>query len=214
MAVPEWFFGANAGLELLATLASFFIVYFGYRAYKLIHEKRFFYFSLAFFFIGISFLARTIVHLLFYAFGTQPLLVAILKNLNYGSLFYIVLTLVAYLIILAVISGMFSRYSIPLLFLLSLVGIIFSLDSLLTFHIMALLILIFILWRQMDAYFKHRNTTGLFVFATFLLIAVGHVLFIALSYVELAYTFYILAHLFQLGGYLALLFATIRVWIR
>ena len=114
----------------------------------------------------------------------------------------------------AVISEMFDRRSLPLLFLVALAGIVFSANPLQLFHIISLLLLLFIMWRQVLSYSKKRNLNTLLIFVTFLLLGVGHVLFIFTLYLQTPYTVYILAHLFQLVGYLALLFAMIRVWAR
>ncbi len=215
LGIPDWLYGANAVvLELLAMLASFSISYFGYKAHKILSQKRFFYLGLAFFFIGISFLARTIVHILFYIFGAKELLIEVLQNINYGSLFYMILTLVGYLIIVAVITELFDRRTVPLLFLISLAGILFSQAPTQLFHIISLILLFFIMWRQLLNYAKNKNMNALLIFITFLLLSGGHVLFMSRLYLGTPYMIYILAHLFQLFGYLALLLAMIRVWAR
>ena len=212
MGIPTWFFGANAGLEFLAMIASILIMYFAYRSYKLSSQRKFFYLGLAFFFIGISFFARTITHLLFYIFGANSLLTSFLQHINYGSPFYMLITLLGYLIILAVITKMFDRYSLLMIFLLALAGIMFSANPLQLFHIFSLIILFFILWKQLENYFQTRNANALLVFTAFLLMLVGHTLFITISYIKIEYVFYILAHVFQLLGYGALLLAMLRVW--
>jgi hypothetical protein len=215
MGIPGWFFGANAALELVATIACFLILIAGYRAFNLSHDRKFKFFGLAFFFLGISFLARTLVHLLFFKYSSTYIVKHVAELFNYGSFFYIALTLAAYLIILTVSLDIGGKKTTALLFSLAFVGIFFSTIPLKIFHLFSLIVLAYILGHYLNNYLDKKNFTALLTFLAFLLILAGHVLFLNFIYSLFSvYVIYILAHLFQLGGYMVLLWAVGRVLLK
>jgi hypothetical protein len=206
--VPDWFFAANSALELVATIACFLIFFAGYKFSRFSKENKYYFFGLAFFFLGISFLARTMVHLSFFKFSKTPVVMYVANLFNYGSSVYMALTLAAYLILLTVSMEIGGRKTTVLLFLISFGGIFFSAQPLKVFHIIAIIVLGYILWHYLNNYLKKAKFTSLLTFLSFLLILSGHVMFILLLYdLYAAYTIYIVGHVLQLMGYGALLFA-------
>jgi len=215
MGVPIWFYGVNALLELIVTLACFLIFYSGYKAYRLTHEKKYRFFSLAFLLLGISFLARTLLHLLVFPLNATFIIDKVRGSVNFGSPFYIILTLVAYLIILAVCFRIQRKKTISILFLISLVGIFFTFNPMRNFHIISILLLLYIIGHFMKNYIRKQSLSSLATFVSFLLILSGHILFLALTFgVWQVYLAYLLAHLFQLAGYCGLLVTVGKVLIK
>ena len=61
---PSWFFGIDSIFEFISVFVTIFIGYYSYKIYKLVSDKKYFYFSLSFMFIAISFIARAVIILL------------------------------------------------------------------------------------------------------------------------------------------------------
>ena len=213
--IPGWFFGANAVLELVAAVACLLVFYFATKTSKLTKQDNIFFLGLGFFFLGVSFLARTLVHLLFYPFNANKLLNDVVVFFNYGGLFYMALTLAAYLIILAVSMQIGGRKTISLIFLISFIGIFFSTLPLRIFHLISIIVLIYILSHYLLNYTRKKGLNSFLTFVGFFLILVGHVLFILQIYgLYTDYVIYMVAHLVQLGGYGSLLWMITRVLLK
>src|SRR3989338_7483434 len=113
---PNIYGTGSAGLEIVALLACICISILSYRCYGVIKQKKYFYFSLAFFFIAISFIARIVAHLSLYVFDAEGTLLKLILSFSFGSLFYILLTLLGYLIMLVVVCRSIGRSTILLIF--------------------------------------------------------------------------------------------------
>ena len=206
--IPDKVYGlGTAGIEVLALIACILIAILSYRCYTTLKQKKFFYFSLAFFFIAVSFVARITSHLSLYVLNIQGNTLKPLLYLSFGSWFYIILTLLGYLIMLVVVSKSITRRAVLLTFCLSIVGVILSTNSFEVFHLISLIILSFLVLHQIENYFKKRRISSLFIIGGFSLIALGHLLFGAVLVLGLEYVYYIVAHVTQIGGYSALLLA-------
>lgn len=213
MSVPTWFYGVNALLELVATLACFLIFYFALKVYRLTEEKKYRFFSLAFLLLGISFLARTLLHLLIFPLDATSIINKIQGTINYGSPFYMLLTLAAYLIISAVCIKIQRRKIISILFLISLIGLLFSTHPMINFHFISIVLLLYIISHFIKNYTRKQTLSSLMTLTSFLFILGGHVLFamIIFDVVWGTYLVYLLAHLFQLIGYCGLLLTVAKV---
>jgi len=55
---PKWFYGFDSIIELIAVIVSILLVFYSYKCYRMIGEKKYLYFSTAFLSITISFMAK------------------------------------------------------------------------------------------------------------------------------------------------------------
>ena len=55
---PNWFYGFDSILELIAVIVSILLVYYSYKCFKLTKEKKYLYFSAAFLSITTGFIAK------------------------------------------------------------------------------------------------------------------------------------------------------------
>src|SRR3989338_10494791 len=55
---PDWFYGFDSVIELIAVIASILLVYYSYKCFKLDKEKKYLYFSAAFLSLTFGFIAK------------------------------------------------------------------------------------------------------------------------------------------------------------
>ncbi|HSU72644.1 MAG TPA: hypothetical protein VLJ21_02245, partial [Candidatus Binatia bacterium] len=208
-------------LEVFSILAAILITLVGYRAYKLTKEPRFFYFSLAFGLISLSFIARAVTAgvVLSEVGGvvstvTQASFAAIESIFSIGRFFYFLFVLFAYLILFVLSMRLVNR---RIILLLSLFMILFAASafsaSALIFYLVSLFLLIFITWQYRDNYLVKRTPSTLLSTVAFALMVVEFVLFVAsalLMQPQLAAA----AYLFRLTAYVILLAMIVRVYAK
>ena len=64
---PSWFFGLDVALQSVSIIVALLISFMAYRIYKIMKESNFFYFSLAFFLISLSYVVKSFSDLFLYA---------------------------------------------------------------------------------------------------------------------------------------------------
>lgn len=217
---PLWFHGIDIILEVFSILAAVLITIVGYKAYKLTKESRYFYFSLAFLFITLSFLARALTTgaVLFQvsAVAADPGMGASLSVLesifSMGRFAYFILVLFAYLILLALSMRIVSK---RMIFLLSIFMIVFAASafsaSALVFYLVSLILLFFIAWQYRDNYFKKRTPATLLTFIAFALMVLEFIMFIAAGWSP---PLVAAAYFFRLVAYVLLLVMIVRCYTK
>jgi hypothetical protein len=218
---PLWFHGIDIFLEVFSALAAVMISIVGYKAYKLTCDKKYMYFSTAFVFITLSFIARALtigtVLLQFTNGGSTMgaggpsfnLLEAIFGT---GRFFYFLLVLFAFLILLA-LSMKIERKSV--LFLLNIFMILFAAtafsSSPMIFYLASLVLLIFISAQYIANYKKKQTRATLLTAIAFSFMAFEFVMFISgVFYRPLV----IGAYASRLISYAILLWMMIKVYFR
>src|SRR3989344_450750 len=63
---PDWFYGFDSIIELIAIIASVLLVYYSYKCFKLTKENKYLYFSTAFLSITFAFISKILGTLAIY----------------------------------------------------------------------------------------------------------------------------------------------------
>jgi len=216
---PLWFHGIDIVLEVFSIIAAVLITLVGYKAYKLTKEARFFYFSLAFGFISLSFLARAITASVVISQLSGPITTLTQASYNYienvfsiGRFFYFLLVLFAYEILLVLSMRLANR---RIIFLLTLFMILFAASAFnaspIIFYLVCLFLLIFITWQYRDNYLVKRTPSTLLSTTAFSLLVVEFILYIASMWVQ---PLVAAAYLFRLTAYVILLAMIVRVYAK
>ncbi|MBI4144597.1 hypothetical protein HY493_00130 [Candidatus Woesearchaeota archaeon] len=217
---PLWFHGIDIILEVFSILAAVLITIVGYKAFKLTRESKYFYFSLAFLLITLSFIARAITtgvvlgQVSGVAIGTDITQAkdTIEDIFSMGRFVYFLFVLFAYVILLALSMRITNK---RLVFLLSIFMILFAASafgvSALVFYLVSLALLSFIAWQYRDNYLARRSSATLLTFIAFALMVLEFIAFIAADWYR---PLVVGAYLFRLVAYVILLSMIVRVYTK
>jgi|SRR3989344_2389357 len=198
--IPRSFWITDAVFEFLANISALLLTYLSFKAYKFTSEKKYGFFGIAFGLISISFIARSIIHLLLYLEMKKLPIFNIVSF--YGITIYIILLLTAYLLLLILSLEFSNRKIMLLLYLLSFFTVFTSVKPINTFNIVAVIILGFITLNFYEIYLIKKKKSSLVVFIAFLLITLSHLSFI----VSNDLLFFLISHLLQTIAFIVLLF--------
>jgi hypothetical protein len=224
---PYWFHGIDTLFEAFSGVVALLIALAGYRAYKLAKDKKYFYFSAAFVFITLSFLARAFTTLYFVFSGlndvpgagvAQSLGQPVLGGFNIfviGRFAYVLLTLFAYLILLLLSMRPTDRKTDRrIIALLSVFVVLFtalSYANSLAFYLVALAFLIFITANFLNNCRSKRTAPSKLIFLAFAALTFEYLLWLFANY-NPASPLVVFAYLARAVGYLLLLFTMLRVY--
>ncbi|MBI4919069.1 hypothetical protein HY837_04005 [archaeon] len=216
--VPQAFFALGASFEVLAGIAAFLVGFFGLKVYNYASDRKYYWFSLAFFFIAISFFAGSFVHLLLYL-GLRESLFDFFKMVDFAiSTVYVVLLLAAYTLILSVSSNLHNKKLVLFILALSSLMVFTSrgVEQLLrNFFLVQFVMIIFITLNYFENFAKKTNMTTFLSFFAFSSMGLGHALLYVrtlLSY--LSPILYMGGYFFLLFGYIILLFSVARLALK
>jgi len=210
---PTWVYVLDAVVQFFVAFIAIIVCYYGYKAYKISKDKRCLYFSSAFALLGLNlFIFSVLIPALFVYYNFfHPIdagkFVYISKALNF---IYMFATLMAYTLFVFIYAKI-KRKGIKILLTLLVLGLAinsFIKVSSLSFNLVAILLLLFILFYVSRNYFKKKSFNSFLVFLTFCLIQISHLLFIGALYYN---NFYFFAHLTQLVGYSILFILFMRI---
>ncbi|MAG50386.1 hypothetical protein CL621_01950 [archaeon] len=210
---PTWVYILDAVVQFIVAFIAIIVCYYGYKAYKVSKDKRRLYFSSAFGLIGLNLLLfAIIIPALFIYYNFFP--GVDVGKFSYISgilnLIYIFATLMAYTLFVFIYAKI-KRKGTKILLTLLVLGLAihsFIKVSSLSFNLVAILLLSFILIYVVRNCLKKRTINSWLVLFTFGLILSSHLLFItALQYNN----FYFFAHLTQLIGYSILFILFMRI---
>ena len=210
---PAWLYGLDTIVQFVVAIVAVIVCYYGYKAYKISKNKKFLYFSSAFallafnLFIFAILIPALFVYYKFYSTIDPGRLVYLFRILDLVYMFAILMAYTLFVFIYANIK----RKGIKILLtglVLALVIHSFVTASLLSFNLIAVLLLSFIIFYTSKNWLKKKNINSFLVFLIFVLIQVGHVLFILSLYFN---KFYLFAHLTQLIGYSSLFILFMRI---
>jgi len=227
---PEWFQGWDLGFQAVSLVIGILIALYSWKMYKVTGENKFAYFSGAFVFIAIGFVANIITQGLVYfsPFRTVAMNVLIpvvgraTTGVNYSQLFFragffvsMVATLGAWLLIFFVSqkrSGRLKNYydvsQIALfIYLIVLISVV-SNFTYFVFYLTSLVILGMNVLNYYKNYLNTRNKNAKSVLTAFITLLVGHLFFV---FVFLFPSFYVFGQIFVMIGFLMLLSVYSRV---
>ncbi|HLD10512.1 MAG TPA: hypothetical protein VJB89_00375 [Candidatus Nanoarchaeia archaeon] len=212
---PIWFFGFDVAIEIILTLIVIGLVFYGYRAYKLTKEKKYFYFTAGFVIIVLDFIIHSFVNsyiyynLLVHNFCSVSCQMNTLLRL-FGICFWIyaVINLLAYTILAITFTKSRWRFEIfSSIFLLS-IPTLYLLRSFFILNLFAFLFLIPIIYVTYCNYHKKKSFDSYLVFGAFSFIFLSHLFYI---FEFLSGIFYVLGLSSLFIGYSLLLYLLIRV---
>ncbi len=181
--IPTTFFALNSLLEFISVFSAFIISYLSYKAYKFTSEGKYFKFSLAFLLIGLSFIARSIIHSMIYLGYREQSSLLFQFFSDYGILGYIILLLTAYLFVLITNYDVRNKKLVLLLFLLSFITVFNSVHpSLRIFNQISIILLFFVTINLYQVYNSKKTRQSLAVFLSFGLLTVSHVFLLLNNY--------------------------------
>jgi len=204
---PKWFFGIDASLEAFASLISFFVTFASFRIWKMTKERKYFYFTLSFFLLTLSFLSRAVTDIIIenVFFKCSDSYVGLIFFIGY--VLHIVLAVVAYTILLIVTHKLADKRIIALLFMILIPSLLLSGSYYLSFYGLSFILLLFITLAYYSNCRKVCKKTAYFVFVAFACIALSQLFFL---FEFLNIVLYAVAHVVQAIGYLILLLALIK----
>lgn len=207
---PAWFNTFDSIFQLLFAVITLIICGYSYRAYRLLQERRYKYFSAGFLMISAGFFVLSLSNLLIYT-GVYDGIVTRLGGLNLANLFYlghIFLMLFGYMLLLVVAMKLQQRRLIALLFAFILLFTAFSYQYYLKFHLISFMLLAFMTWQFFDNYKEKKTLNSGLVFSTFYMLAFAEIFLLTIIFMPILY---VVGHIMQLIGYSLLLLMFILV---
>lgn len=216
--VPQTFFALGSFFGVLAGFTAFLIGFFGLKVYNYASDRKYYWFSLAFFFISLSFFAGAFVHLLLYL-DLKPVLADFFRVIDFSvSTIYVVLLLSAYTLLLSVSSNLKNKRVIVFILLTFCIWVFTSpnIEYLLrNFFLIQFLMILFVTFNYFENFARKTNTSTLLTFLAFTSMSAGHAQLYAKSLLTyLTPVLYMGGYFFLLFGYIILLFSVMRIALR
>ena len=211
------FYGIDSIIELFIVVVSFLISAYSNKIYKIIKEKDYRYFSLAFLSIGIAFIFKIISNFTFFyraviekanfflLFVTEFESMEIVHFLSY--ILYKTLFTLGFLILFLIISKTDKKDKIFLLLYLSAITTLFSIYFDFVFHLTIVIIALCLALHFYDNHLKVKTKNSFLVFFSFLIMLLSGLFF---TFSNLHSVFYIIGESLLLLGFFALLVNQIK----
>ncbi len=219
---PEWFYGFDSIIELIAIIVSVLLVYYSYRCFKLTKENKYLYFSTAFLSITFAFTAKII--------GTLAIYKPTITRTPIGSTIHQAFTsltpysinaialimhfffmLLGFMILFLIISKLSwkNKIVIALLAYFFLIATWLSIVHYQLFYATSFALLLLITYSYYQNYREIKNEKARFVTIAFGILLVSQAFFIFVIYSRIVY---VLAELIQLLGFVYLLIPFILIF--
>ena len=173
-AIPEWFNVISIVYYIISFLVAGAISFLGYKAYKLIKEKKYLNFSIAFLFIMLSFVVYALTNLFVYLnLDKNP--DRILAIINAGFVAYALFTIAGYFL-LVILTFKVRDIKIIAILTAGIAAALALLPFVKIYHVVLLILALLL------SYFFYKNcrekktTNSKLVFAAFLAMTVSHVI--------------------------------------
>lgn len=206
------FYGIDTAFDFLIFLVAVLIYYQSNKVYKIIKEKKYFYFSWAFFSIAVAFLFKIltnvtianrviinhpnfIVQLLVESRETQVIYF-------FSFMLYKIFLLTGYLLLFLVAKKISRKEDAILLIYLGIVAVFFSIYFNFIFHLTIVVILSYLTAHFYENHKINKSRNSWLVFSAFLIILVSHVTFL---FDDLHWAVYLVAEILVFIGFLTLL---------
>jgi len=219
---PNWFYGFDSIIDLIAVIVSVLLVYYSYKCYRVTKENRYLYFSTAFSSLTIAFIAKII--------GILPIYKPAITRTSLGStihetftnltpyyinalafIVYIFFTLLGFMILFLIISRLRWKNIRVLALLLYFVFLAtwISIIHYQLFYVTSFVLLFLITYSYFKNYAEIRSEKARFVLIAFAMLLISQAFFVFAIYSPISY---VLAELIQLLGYIYLLIPFIMVF--
>lgn len=204
---PQWFFGIDVALEFLFAIILLAVALFGHKIYKKTGQRQIKYFSLAFLFIGVSYVIQSIFNYLVVSQLVETVCYVIkfrsiaLFNL-YGMYAHMLLMTIGLVLLVYMTFKIEDKRPLWLLMIISLLAIFLSCNQLYIFYLLSSVYLIFLVWHFLGNYLKNKTGNSLLIATAFLLIFFGSVHF---TFSMDHQPYYVVGHILELFAYLLIL---------
>jgi hypothetical protein len=216
---PKWFYGKDIVIDIVSIFVLILIAYFSFKYYHLSYKnKKYLLLSSSFFVMGLSFLFKIVTNFTLYysTIHTQQLGLFVLTYkvfhssdilFSIGFLIHRILMLIG-LFILYLVYSKTNKVDILIFTYFIFILTYFSRSEFYVFHLTSLLFLIIITYQYWQNYKKVKHSNNLWLFYSFILIIVSQLIFVFMGF---NHTFYAIAEIIQLLGYISLLITFIKV---
>ncbi len=204
---PEWFFGYDIALEVIFAIVAMMVSFYAWKIFKITDERNIKLFSLAFFFISLSYIAQSALNVILLTqmeeefCGLVNLQSIYLLNL-FGIYVHAILFLIGLLLLTYIALKIYSLQTFILMFILVFTSLYFSPNKTFMLYVLSTTLLGFISYYYMANYWYNRKSTTLLVAVAMLILFVSYVHFM-FGMENVLY--YVMAHIFELIAYLLVL---------
>ncbi len=225
---PGWFSGYDLLFDGIALIIALLIAGYSWKIYRLHKENKFAYFSLAFILISLSFAFKILANTVLYSFPVretvaQVLAPAVGEGLKYADLFYrgtfflqMASMLGGWLLIFLVsqkprdrLKKSYELMQIGLFFYLVLLISIVSNFKYVVFYLTSAVLLALIVLNYYKNYLNtNKNCNAFMVMTAFMFLLAGY---LALVFVSLSNSLYVVGEILMLAGFLTLLYTYSKV---
>ncbi|MEK6856203.1 MAG: hypothetical protein AABX66_03540 [Nanoarchaeota archaeon] len=208
--IPEWFFDFSVVMEILFSLVTLAVAVSGMAVYKIIKDKKIWRFSLGFLMISISYAAWAALNTHIASTLDKGILMISLTNpplMHVLAVYTYIIFFIAGLVTLVYTTLKVERGELLYLLLgLALTAVVSSVSMLVTFRIVALFLLTYLVYYYFNEWYTAKNKRTCWTLAAFILLVLSNLFFI---FTDSTSTF-VLGHIIELGAYLILLVSLLR----
>lgn len=204
---PEWFFGYDIVLEVLFAIITLLVCAYAWKIYKITDENHLRLFSWSFLFIGLSYIAQSILNFLILVKLDNVVCGVInLQSVYHLNLFGIYLHSILFLIGLLILAYLSlkidSTRAFTLLILIIFSSLYFSPYKTFTLYMLSSILLIFTSYYYLTTFLNNRKTTTFMVLMAMILLLIGNISFILAT--DKA-SYYVIGHMLELIAYVLVL---------
>jgi hypothetical protein len=221
---PNWFYGFDSIIEIVAIITCIMLVFYSYKCYKLTSEKRYGYFSIAFLSLTLAFISKVagtlgmykpiikqtvIGHTIQITFRTLTI-----DQINaWGFLLYIFFTILGFMALFLIVSRLTWKDKRVMALLLYFVLITTWLGAIhyQLFYLTTFAMLSLITYSYFKNYKEIKSKNSLIVAIGFSILLVSHFFFVFVIYSR---TLYVATEIIQLLGFLCLLLPFMLIFIK
>jgi hypothetical protein len=164
-----------------SAIVAFVISFLSYRAYNILREKKYLYFSIGFFLFCAGLILHAVGNISFYM-GIQRCLQAFCslpqQTLFIAHMIHVILMFAAYTILIMLYFKVREKAIIVFAFVMAFMLAVLTYDSYL-FNLAGFIFTLFIVYGAYETYIKNKNKNTMLPFLAFILIGLSHLLFIA-----------------------------------
>ena len=219
---PEWFYGFDSIIELIAIIVSVLLVYYSYKCFKLTKEKKYLYFSTAFLSLTVAFIAKILGTLTIYRPTITRTTLGSTIHQTFTSMtpysinaiafiVFIFFTLLGFMILFLIISRLRwnNQRVIALLLYFVFLATWISVIHYQLFYLTTFVLLLLVTYSYYKNYLEIRSEKARFVAIAFGILLISQAFFIFVIYSEIIY---VLAELLQLMAFIYLLIPFILIF--
>ena len=219
---PTWFYGIDYVFDLVSVIVGLLISYFSYKTYRYTSQKKYLYFAASFFLVASAFISKILATIPVYSkqlrvetVGLVTVTKYVINKVNWINALGIsvarLVMLSAFLILVLVSLKIKDRKIIVLLVYFLIISTTLVSASYIVFHTTLLIMLAILFLNYRRNYLKVKSANAKMVMYSFLLLLISRIFFI---FEGLINNFYVVGESVQLVGYLLLLLAIVKMFVK